>query len=190
MFHDILILLRNPYGEERGCELKGNLEYRLHRVIRMALKYMDDPESNLVSEGMPDRTKKALEDYFYGDDGIRERLKDGLIRIEKGDKPFFLNERNIFEKSVRDPSLSELHRGGGLKVGDAEIKRLVEDEVKRVLAERGLRTGEGRNGEEGGVPGGSPDPHRGLCPPPRRWGQRRPIERWLLRKGDARPLLP
>jgi hypothetical protein len=103
----------------------------------MALRYMDDPESNLVSEGMPDRTKKALEDYFYGDDGIRERLKEGLIRIEKGDKPFFRNERNIFERSVRDRGLSELHRGGR-KVGDDEIKRLVEDEVRRVLAERGL----------------------------------------------------
>jgi hypothetical protein len=133
---EILILLRNPYGEERGCEVKGNLEYRLHRVIRMALRYMDDPESNLVSQGMPKLTKKAIEDYFYGDDGIRERLKEGLIRIEKGDKPFFLDERNIFARSVRAPGLSERHRGGDRKVGDDEIRKLVEDEVRRVLAER------------------------------------------------------
>jgi len=134
---EILILLRNPYGEERGCEVKGNLEYRLHRVIRMALRYMDDPESNLVSEGMPDPTKRALEDYFYGDGGVRDRLKEGLERIEKGDKPFFLDERRIFERSSRDSGIAELH-GVGRKVGDDEIRRLVEEEVRKVLAERGI----------------------------------------------------
>jgi hypothetical protein len=134
---EILILLRNPYGEERGCEVKGNLEYRLHRVIRMALRYMDDSESNLVQEGMPNLTKRALEDYFYGDDGVRDRLKEGLKRIEEGKKPFFLNERNIFGRSAQESGVSELHRGDQ-KVGDEEIRRLVEEEVRRVLAERGL----------------------------------------------------
>jgi len=135
---EILILLRNPYGEVKGCEVKGNLEYRLHRVVRMALKYMDDPESNLVSKGMPDLTKKAIEDYFYGEDGIRERLKEGLIRIEKGDKPFFLDERNIFKRSSRDPGPHEPHRSGGRKVDDEEIRKVVEAEVSRILVERGL----------------------------------------------------
>jgi hypothetical protein len=136
---EILILLRNPYGKEKGCEVKGNLEYRLHRVIRMALKYMDDRESNLVKEGMPDLTKRAIEDYFYGDDGIQERLKEGLLRIEKGEKPFFLDERNIFERSSssRDSGIYEPHRGGR-KVDDEEIRKIVEAEVSRILAERGL----------------------------------------------------
>jgi hypothetical protein len=134
---EILILLRNPYGEERGCEVKGNLEYRLHRVIRMALKYMDDPESNLVAEGMPDLTKRAIKDYFYGEDGMRKRLEEGLIRIENGEKPFFLNERNIFERSSRDYGIHEPHRGGH-RVDDEEIRRLVETEVTRILADRGL----------------------------------------------------
>lgn len=133
---EILILLRNPYGEERGCEEKGNLEYRLHRVIRMALKYMDDPESNLVAEGMPDLTKRAIEDYFYGDDGIQERLKEGLLRIEKGEKPFFLDERNIFERSSRDSGIHGPHRGGH-RVDDEEIRKLVQAEVSRILSERG-----------------------------------------------------
>jgi len=135
---EILILLRNPYGEERGCEVKGNLEYRLHRVIRMALNYMDEPESSLVSQGMPELTRKAIEDYFYGDDGIQERLKEGLLRIEKGEKPFFLDERNIFERSSRDPGIHESHRASGRQVDDEEIRKLVEAEVRRVLAERDI----------------------------------------------------
>jgi len=134
---EILILLRNPYGEEKGCEVKGNLEYRIHRVIRMALKYMDDPESNLVQKGMPDLTKRALEDYFYGEDGIKMRFELGLKRIEEGKKPFFLNERNVFERSAQESDAFELRRGDQ-KVGDGEIRRLVEEEVRRVLAERGL----------------------------------------------------
>lgn len=134
---EILILLRNPYGEERGCEVKGNLEYRIHRVIRMALRYMDDPESNLIPDGMSDLTKTSLEDYFYGDDGVRGRLKVGLQRIEEGKTPFFLDERRIFERSNLNSGVLEPHRGGR-KVDDEEIRRLVEGEVKRVLAERGL----------------------------------------------------
>ncbi len=132
---EILIFLRNPYGEERGCEVKGNLEYRLHKVIRMALGYMDDPESNLVSKGMPELTRKAIEDYFYGDYGVRERLKEGLLRIERGEKPFFLNELNIFERSGRDTSIGEHYRGRR-RVEDEEIRRIVEAEVSRALAER------------------------------------------------------
>lgn len=134
---EILILLRNPYGEKRGCEVKGNLEYRLHRVIRMALKYMDDPESNLVKDGMPDLTKRALEDYFRGEDGIRERFLEGLKRIEVGEKPFFLEERNVFERSSRGPRPHEAHRGGG-EIRDEDLRKLVEAEVKRILTERGL----------------------------------------------------
>ncbi|MGC9514825.1 hypothetical protein [Methanocrinis sp.] len=134
---EILILLRNPYGEERGCEVKGNLEYRLHRVIRMALNYMDDPESNLVAEGMPELTRRAIEDYFYGNDGIRELLKEGLLRIERGDKPFFLNERNIFERSSRASGVHGPHADGRQVEGE-EIRRIVEAEVRKVLAERGI----------------------------------------------------
>ncbi|KQC15737.1 MAG: hypothetical protein APR56_12620 [Methanosaeta sp. SDB] len=138
-WNEILILLRNPYGVERGCEVEGNLEYRLHRVIRMALKYMDDPESNLVAEGMPDLTKRAIEDYFYGEDGIRNRFEEGLKRIEKGEKPFFLNEKRIFERSSRDSGVHVPHQGvGGRKVDDEEIRKIVEAEVTRILADRGL----------------------------------------------------
>jgi len=99
--NEILILLRNPYGEVEGCEVKGNLEYRLHRMIRMALSYMDDPETNLISKGMPYLTKKALEDYFYGDDGMQKLLKESLLKIERGEKPLFQKERKIFQKDTR-----------------------------------------------------------------------------------------
>ena len=132
---EILIFLRNPYGEKRGCEVKGNLEYRLHRVIRMAINYMDDPESNLVKEGMPARTRMAIEDYFYGEDGMRKRLDTDLTRIEMGEKPFFLNERNIFEMSSAESSIHET-RGTGGKVEVDEVRTIVE----QVLKERGLLT--------------------------------------------------
>jgi hypothetical protein len=135
---EILILLRNPYGKKRGCEVKGNLEYRLHRVIRMANKYIDDPEeSKLVDKTMPEKTRNALEAYFYGEDGMRMRFEEGLKRIEKGEKPFFLNEKSIFEKSSWDSSASDAHLEGQ-RVSDDEVRRIVESEVKRILVERGL----------------------------------------------------
>ena len=129
---EVLILLRNPYGEKRGCEVKGNLEHRLHRVIRMAIRYMDDPESHLVKDGMPDRTKTALADYFYGDDGIRTRFEAGLKRIEEGKKPFFLNERNIFERSSQGTGDHDFH--GGRKIDEDEVRTIVE----QILKDRGL----------------------------------------------------
>ncbi|MCR3884150.1 hypothetical protein P0O24_03985 [Methanotrichaceae archaeon M04Ac] len=138
--NEILILLRNPYGEERGCEVKGTLEHRLHRVIRMALRYMDDPETNLVSQGMPELTKKAIEDYFYGEDGIRKRFEDALLKIENGERPFFLEERNIFERSIRESHPQQIQQTGR-KVDEDEVRKIVEEEVRRALAERGFGAG-------------------------------------------------
>jgi len=112
--------------------VKGNLEHRLHRVIRMAIRYMDDPESHLVKDGMPDRTKTALADYFYGDDGIRTRFEAGLKRIEEGKKPFFLNERNIFERSSQGTGDHDFH--GGRKIDEDEVRTIVE----QILKDRGL----------------------------------------------------
>ena len=133
---EILILLRNPYGDKRGCEVKGNLEYRLHRVIRRALSYMNDPESNLVKEGMPEKTtKKAIYDYFYGEDGMQKRLEEGLKRIEDGERPFFLNEKNIFESSARDSSISKASWSGG-EVDEDAVRKIVE----QILRERGIPT--------------------------------------------------
>ncbi len=132
---EILIFLRNPYGEKRGCEVKGNLEYRLHRVIRKALNYMNDPESNLVKEGMPERTRIAIKDYFYGEDGMQTRLEEGLKRIEDGEKPFFSSERNIFESSERDSSKSVASGSRG-EVDEDAVRKIVE----QILRERGIPT--------------------------------------------------
>jgi len=125
---EILILLRNPYGEEKRFGVKGNLEHRLHKVISMALKYMDDPESNLVDKSMPIKTRNAIEDYFYGKEGMQKQLKEGLGRIERGEKPIFLDERNIFERSSQGT--------GGRKVDEDEVRTLVE----QILKERCLMT--------------------------------------------------
>ncbi len=132
---EVLILLRNPYGgKDRACENKVTLEYRLHRTLRMALKYMDDPESNLIPEGMPDKTRDALEDYFYGKTGIKSEFKRSLTRIEKGEKPFFLNEKNIFEdKSERSFENNENHEN---LPDDEKIRKIVMEEVAKILGER------------------------------------------------------
>ena len=137
---EILILLRNPYGKERGRDVKGTLEQRIHRMIGMAIKYMDDIESNLVKDGMPDRTKRALEDYFYGEDGIRKRFEEALLKIENGERPFFLEERNIFERAIRE-SHPQQTQETGRKVDEDEVRKIVEAEVSRALAERGLGAG-------------------------------------------------
>ena len=100
----------------------------------MALKYMDDPESNLIPEGMPDKTRDALEDYFYGKTGIKSEFKRSLTRIEKGEKPFFLNEKNIFEdKSERSFENNENHEN---LPDDEKIRKIVMEEVAKILGER------------------------------------------------------
>ncbi|MDF0591046.1 FtsZ/tubulin family protein [Candidatus Methanocrinis natronophilus] len=134
--NEILILLRNPYGQERGCEVKGTLEHRLHKLIRMALLYMDDPEANLVMEGMPRPTKEAIKDYFYGDDGIRKRFEEALLKIEEGKRPFFLEERNIFERSSREFDHQQIHQTCQ-EIDEDDVRRIVQAEVSKALAERG-----------------------------------------------------
>jgi hypothetical protein len=106
----------------------------------MALRYMDDPETNLVSQGMPELTKKAIEDYFYGEDGIRKRFEDALLKIENGERPFFLEERNIFERSIRESHPQQIQQTGR-KVDEDEVRKIVEEEVRRALAERGFGAG-------------------------------------------------
>jgi len=59
---------------------------------------------------------------------MQKQLKEGLGRIERGEKPIFLDERNIFERSSQGT--------GGRKVDEDEVRTLVE----QILKERCLMT--------------------------------------------------
>lgn len=49
----------------------------------------------------------SLEAFFYADAGLRSELEKSLVRINNGDKPFFLKELKIFDGVDRSPSIDE-----------------------------------------------------------------------------------
>ena len=131
--HDeILILLRNPYGRKGAFEERGTLENRLYQIIEMAMKYMTEKKGEILSAGGTDRTKNALETYFFGDNGLEDRLNVALSRIENGEKPFFKDELKIFGKTQTPVDAigweSEIHAG----LSEGEIRAIVQDELRRI----------------------------------------------------------
>ncbi|MCK9566001.1 MAG: hypothetical protein M0Q43_08130, partial [Methanothrix sp.] len=158
---EILILLRNPYGngEKLGysrntckhqckneSEWKKTLcktfEQRIYCATCMAQRYLEDYESEIITAGMTPVNKAALGSYFYGskwidkslklleekedlsegDKKFRERLMDAkeqhskanmpflmdeldkaLGRLERGEKPIFRRELNIFAGNMAKP---------------------------------------------------------------------------------------
>ena len=95
---DILILLRNPYGGAPGeHKRQGTLEWRLHEVISLSIKYIDENQTNILGfQSYKDITKDKLRNYFYGENGLLEVLYNCLDRIEKGDRPVFMKPLRIF----------------------------------------------------------------------------------------------
>jgi len=131
--HDeILILLRNPYGKKGAFEENGTLENRLYQIIEMAMKYMKGKKGEILSAGGTDRTKKALETYFFGDNGLEDELKAALYKIEKGERPFFKDELKIFGKDQRPVDAleweSKIHAG----LSEGEIRAIVQDEMHKM----------------------------------------------------------
>ncbi|MBN1324054.1 MAG: hypothetical protein JW986_08700 [Methanotrichaceae archaeon] len=144
--HDeVLILLRNPYGSPGACQKEGTLEWRLHRVMTSAIGYIEDHRSDLLyikgySESsekdeltVTDETRNALDNYFYGERGLKEELKLAMGRLEGGEKPFFNRPLRIFD-------LLKAGHGSAGPMGDecaeltpaqrAMIQRMIQEEIK------------------------------------------------------------
>ncbi len=106
---EILILLRNPYGNgeklgysrktcRRQCKnesgwkktLCSTFEQRIYCATCMALRYIEDFESEIIPAGMRPATKAALGSYFYGLSWVDKNLKllDEKKDLSEGDKIF------------------------------------------------------------------------------------------------------
>jgi hypothetical protein len=99
--NEILIFLRNPYGTKGAYDISGTFEHRLHRVIRLALGYLNSSKNEILNSGQPERTITALNTYFFGEFGLEYWLRRSLQRIEEGKKPFFCKELKIFGGDVQ-----------------------------------------------------------------------------------------
>lgn len=74
--NEVLVLLRNPYGFKDAYATKGTLEHRIHGIIKMALQYLHDKESEIIPASMPDDTKVALGTYFYGSEWVDKKIDE------------------------------------------------------------------------------------------------------------------
>jgi len=156
--HDeLLILLRNPYGTAGAHLVNGTLEHRLHRMLGLAMDYIESNKAKLLrieevedaskqndeaeKQTTENPTRKALEKYFYGPDGIKKKFQEAMRRIEDGDKPFFRDELRIFDGDSRESKDASTY--GGLinngTLSDSQ-RRLIQDiikaEVDRALKEK------------------------------------------------------
>jgi hypothetical protein len=148
--NEVLILLRNPYGTP-GVKEK-TLEHRLNGVIKSAIKYIDENRGDLLhlpheSASSEDEnqdmalTKKmtdALKAFFYEDGGLRSELAKSLVRIETGEKPFFLKELKIFDGVGRNSRSDEWNNNGiaeGVLTEEQMrvVKKLVQKEVEKLV---------------------------------------------------------
>jgi hypothetical protein len=132
--NEITILLRSPYGEAGAYNIKGTLENRIHRITHMALSYIDEFSDELLEVGKPDRTNNALEDYFYGEKGLRFKLKNVMERLEQGKKPLFLDELKIFDTLESQGPAAEVAESLRLEANEERIRSIVD----RILKEKGL----------------------------------------------------
>ena len=134
---DILILLRNPYGGGPGeHKSQGTLEWRLHEVISLSIKYIDENQTNILGfQSYKDITKDKLRNYFYGENGLLEMLYNCLDRIENGDRPIFRKPLKIFRDLAVASDSSEgcLVRSEALTSDKYCLSNQVKQELEEIL---------------------------------------------------------
>jgi hypothetical protein len=138
--NEVLILLRNPYGVAGAYKKEGTVEHRIYNIIEMARVHLDNHENDIIPSSMKDYTKSALRSYFYGAEGLAKKLEEAMARLEMGEKPFFLDELEIFRE--------EGPFSGKVKVGvtwrelqddvllqEDAVRRIVRDELEKIRSE-------------------------------------------------------
>lgn len=135
--NDILILLRNPYGGNiEGYNIDGTFEYRIYNIINEAIKYIGRNENNILGlHGYTEITKKALKNYFYGTNGLKNKLEASQRRLRNGQKPFFVEPIRIFGEhgAVIEDEMIGL-KGQGHTIGQAQIEEIIRKELERMLS--------------------------------------------------------
>lgn len=112
---EILILLRNPYGEKCPIDpdgvahpVDGTLENRLIKIIGSAIDYLNKNRYEAVIKGC---ANGILEKFFFGEDGTGEtdgfifRLKEGRERLYNGERNFFVDPVWILNGHGNNPNL-------------------------------------------------------------------------------------
>jgi hypothetical protein len=134
---DILILLRNPYGGTPGeHRRKGTLEWRLHEIITLSLKYIDENQTNILGfQSYKEITKEKLRNYFYGENGLSGELNNCLDRLENGERPIFRKPLKIFEDAaiaaaVKDSCLVSPEM---LAKDKYDLREMVKSELREIL---------------------------------------------------------
>jgi hypothetical protein len=125
IYNEVLILLRNPYGNADEYTVDGTFENRLHKLINHALGFLRDQRENIVNAGMPLVTKVAVENYFFGRNGFVAKAMEAKSRVEKGKRPFFREELRIFSNSNENSGLTP----------EVEFRTLNEDSIRKIARE-------------------------------------------------------
>jgi hypothetical protein len=140
---DMFILLRNPYGGKSGEHKRpGTLEWKLHEIISSAIDYIDHNETNILGfQNFKPIAKAKVENYFYGEEGLRTELYNCLDRIENGDRPIFRNPLGIFMDMVTTPNSPDrcLVRPEILAGDKYDLRELVKSELKEILRSEDCR---------------------------------------------------
>lgn len=140
---DILILLRNPYGGKSGEHKRpGTLEWKLHNIIASAIDYIENNKTNILGfQNYKPTAKEKMENYFYGEKGLRWELYNCLDRIENGDRPIFRKSLNIFKDMTPMPDKPEscLVRPEILAGDKYDLRELVKSELKDILKSEDCR---------------------------------------------------
>jgi hypothetical protein len=136
---DILILLRNPYGSRGLYEKENSFEGRIHDLITKSLKYLNENQFDIIEsyQGYKENTKKALRNYFYGNNGLEHELEDSLERLKNGQKPFFIKPLKIFgeSKTVSEDICREQEIRDHI-FNQSQIEELVREELERILSSK------------------------------------------------------
>lgn len=134
---DVLILLRNPYGGSSGAHLiNDTFEWRMCNVIAESIRYIEENPTNIIEYlGFKDFTKKYLQCYFYGENGLKEELKKCLGRLEKGEKPIFQKPLSIFGGVVAAEGQERtLTTNPETKdVDENKLKRMIREELEDII---------------------------------------------------------
>jgi cell division GTPase FtsZ len=136
---DVLILLRNPYGSRGFYEKENSFEGRIHDLIIKSMNYLNENQVDIIEsyQGYKENTKKALRNYFYGENGLEHELEASLERLKSGQKPFFVKPLKIFgecEAASEDRSGEQKTRSH--IASQLEIGELVREELERILSSK------------------------------------------------------
>jgi len=140
---DMLILLRNPYGGASGeHKRQGTLEWRLHEIITLSLKYIDENQTNILGfQSYKEITKDRLRNYFYGENGLIDELNNCLDRLENGERPIFTRPLKIFGDAAIEPPITDscLVRPEMLAKDKYDLREMVKSELRQILKSEDCR---------------------------------------------------